>query len=500
MNETPGMRPRYTTTLLFLLAFAVAGCGDSDGPRLAANEVAAAGDLRLTVDEAADLLAPVEGLPNDTEVVQALAEFWVDYALLALAVNEEGGLDRLDLSSIVDPQEKQSLVMKLREDVIDEDIEIDDAAVDTYWESDRPGEEVRARHILLMYPTDATQAQRDSVRSLAEDLRDRAMAGENFAALATEWSDDTGSAASGGDLDYFPRGIMVPPFEEAAFTTEPGEVSEIVESQFGLHVIRVEDRRRPELAEVREELRGVLRQERTLQAESIFVAGVNEEASIEKAENASEIMREVAGSADDGLPGRAGNQVLASYQGGRYTAADFLQFLRTQAPGLIPQIESASEEDLQGLLDQLLQSEVLVAEARRRGITADEEETRELEEGIREQYRQVAEAIGIVGIELEGEESLAEAVDRRILALMAQVVRGEAEVFPLQQLSMPLRNRYGYRIATDALATTVERVEARRAEGGLEVPEAPPEGLDLPEVDPPEGGDEGDEGGEPENR
>jgi hypothetical protein len=498
MNETPGMRPRYTTTLLFLLAFVAAGCGDRDGPRLAANEVAAAADLRLTIDEAADLLAPVAGLPNDAEVVKALAEFWIDYTLLALAVNEEGGLDRLDLASIVDPQEKQSLVMRLRDDVIDEDIEIDDAAVDAYWESDRPGEEVRARHILLMYPTDATQAQRDSVRRLAEELRDRARAGENFAALATEWSDDTGSAASGGDLDYFPRGMMVPPFEEAAFSTEPGEVSDLVESQFGLHVIRVEDRRRPELSEVREELRGVLLQERTLQAESIFVAGVNEQANIEKADNAPEIMREVARSADAGLSGRAGNQVLASYQGGRFTAGDFLEFLQTQAPGLIPQVESATDEDLRGLLDNLLQSEVLVAEARRRGITADQEETRELEEGIREQYRQVAEAIGIVGIEREGNESLAQAVDRRIMALMEQVVRGEAEVFPLQQLSIPLRNRYGYRIATDALATTVERVEARRAEGGFEVPEGLPEGLELPDVIPPDGG--GDEGGEPEDR
>jgi parvulin-like peptidyl-prolyl isomerase len=66
--------------------------------------------------------------------------------------------------------------------------------------------------------------------------------GADFAALATEWSGDPGSAQRGGDLDYFPRGVMVAPFEEAAFSTEPGQVSEIVESQFGLHIIRVEDR------------------------------------------------------------------------------------------------------------------------------------------------------------------------------------------------------------------------------------------------------------------
>ncbi len=488
------MRPRYTTILPLFLALAVAGCGDRDGPRLSANDVAAAADLRLTVDEAADLLAPVAGLPNDPEVVQALAEFWIDYTLLALAVNEEGGLDRLDLSSIVDPQAKQGLVMRLRDEVIDDDIEISDDEIDDFWESDRPGEEVRARHILLMYPTDATQAQRDSVRALAEDLRDRARAGANFAALATEWSDDTGSAARGGDLDYFPRGMMVPPFEEAAFSTEPGQVSDIVESQFGLHVIRVEDRRRPELPDIRENLRAQLQQERTLQAESIFVAGINEAASIEKADNAPSVMREVARSADTGLSRRAANQVLASYQGGRFTAGDFLEFLQTQAPGLIPQVEPAGDEDLLGLLDNLLQSEVLVAEARRRGITPDADESRELEDGIREQYRQVAEAIGILDLPRESGESLSQAVDRRIMELMGEVVRGEVEVFPLQQLSIPLRKRYGYRIATDALETTVARVEARRADGGIQLPEGMPEGFQLPETLPPPDGD----GGEPD--
>jgi hypothetical protein len=80
-------------------------------------------------------------------------------------------------------------------------------------------------------------------RVLAVDLALRAQSGEDFAALAREYSQDSGSAQRGGDLGYFRRGVMVPSFEEAAFHLQPGQISAIVESPFGYHIIKVEDRR-----------------------------------------------------------------------------------------------------------------------------------------------------------------------------------------------------------------------------------------------------------------
>ena len=68
-------------------------------------------------------------------------------------------------------------------------------------------------------------------------------AGEDFAKLAGEFSEDPGSRAQGGDLGWFGRGMMVKPFEDAAFALKPGEVSGIVESQFGFHIIKLEERR-----------------------------------------------------------------------------------------------------------------------------------------------------------------------------------------------------------------------------------------------------------------
>ncbi len=80
-------------------------------------------------------------------------------------------------------------------------------------------------------------------RAQIESVLQRARAGEDFAALARQFSSDPGSKDNGGDLGWFPRGMMVKPFEEAAFALKPGEISNVVESPFGFHLIKLEERR-----------------------------------------------------------------------------------------------------------------------------------------------------------------------------------------------------------------------------------------------------------------
>lgn len=111
-------------------------------------------------------------------------------------------------------------------------------------------EQRRARHILIRVASDAPQAERDAARARAEALLRRAQAGEDFAALAREHSDDTASARRGGDLGWNPRGRMVAPFDEAQFATEPGSITDhVVETTFGFHVIKVEGRREGDVPE-----------------------------------------------------------------------------------------------------------------------------------------------------------------------------------------------------------------------------------------------------------
>lgn len=111
-------------------------------------------------------------------------------------------------------------------------------------------EQTRARHILIEVGREASDAERAAARAEAERLLQQVQGGADFGALARAHSDDEGSAARDGDLGWFPRGRMVPPFEEAAFGTEPGNiVDELVESQFGFHVIEVLGRREGDVPE-----------------------------------------------------------------------------------------------------------------------------------------------------------------------------------------------------------------------------------------------------------
>jgi peptidyl-prolyl cis-trans isomerase D len=100
-------------------------------------------------------------------------------------------------------------------------------------------EQVRASHILLQ----TAGKDEAAVRAQAEGILQKVKAGADFAALARSVSEDEGSKANGGDLDYFSRGRMVPEFETAAFAMEPGQVSDLVKSQFGFHIIKVVDKR-----------------------------------------------------------------------------------------------------------------------------------------------------------------------------------------------------------------------------------------------------------------
>lgn len=113
---------------------------------------------------------------------------------------------------------------------------------------------VKASHILVKFD----ERGRDEALELAGEIREKVLAGEDFAALAEQYSEDRGSAKRGGDLGYFGRGKMVKPFEKAAFAmSKAGEISELVESQFGIHIIQLVDSK-PEQTRSFEEVRDTL--------------------------------------------------------------------------------------------------------------------------------------------------------------------------------------------------------------------------------------------------
>ncbi len=116
-------------------------------------------------------------------------------------------------------------------------------AYDANLERYRHPEQRRARHILFRIEPDATEADRQRAREAAERTLERIRAGEEFATLARELSQDPLSAERGGDLEFFARDQLAPTFEAAAFATPPGELAPVTESPFGFHVIQVTDTR-----------------------------------------------------------------------------------------------------------------------------------------------------------------------------------------------------------------------------------------------------------------
>lgn len=155
---------------------------------------------------------------------------------------------------------------------------------DSHQDSFRRPEQVRARHILIQPESDGGEQAEQDAQSRLEALRKEAEAGADFAELAGKHSQGP-SGERGGDLGYFSRGKMAKPFEDAAFGLKPGELSEVVKTQFGYHLIKLEDRREAGVVpfeEVQENLQKYLKEEKVKEAVQSYVKQLRQEAEIER--------------------------------------------------------------------------------------------------------------------------------------------------------------------------------------------------------------------------
>jgi parvulin-like peptidyl-prolyl isomerase len=143
-----------------------------------------------------------------------------------------------------------------------EQAEVADKDVEEFFAKNKDSyEDVTARHILVRFQGSRVPQREgqpdlseDEAKAKATELKAKLAAGASFADLAKAESDDTGSAQTGGSLGTFGRGQMIPEFENAAFTQEIGSISDPVRTDFGYHLILVEDRKTKTVADVREEI------------------------------------------------------------------------------------------------------------------------------------------------------------------------------------------------------------------------------------------------------
>ena len=166
-------------------------------------------------------------------------------------------------------------------------ITVSDKEVRDYYDSNlerfKQPEQVRASHILTKVDPEADKSQKAEARKQIETIQKELKKGGDFATLAKEHS-ACPSSAQGGDLGYFARGQMVKPFEDAAFALEPGQVSDIVETKFGYHLIKVTDKKAPSTIpfdEVKERIAEHLKQQQVREKVLAYVEELKGKAKVE---------------------------------------------------------------------------------------------------------------------------------------------------------------------------------------------------------------------------
>jgi len=203
----------------------------------------------------------------------------------------KNALSKLDLSEVsLKSQLKRSMGIQqvIEKQQFGQKVTVSDEEAKAYYDSnpslfEKP-EEVQASHILIKVDPKTDAAKKAEARKKIEMVQQRLKKGEDFPTLAKEFS-ECSSSTKGGDLGYFRRGQMVKPFEEVAFALKPGQVSDIVETQFGYHLIKVTDKKpatKMAYDDVKDKIKESLKKAQVQKEITKYVEGLKEKAKVER--------------------------------------------------------------------------------------------------------------------------------------------------------------------------------------------------------------------------
>jgi hypothetical protein len=283
------------------------------------DTVAKAGSEELSVDHLAKLLNEAT-VPPRKDVAQAIANAWVDYELL--------GQSAAKGDTIVTDKELDAALwapissMKAKKyyAIVSKDWgSVDTAAARKMFDN---GDILAASHILIL-TKGVTPDVKAAAKKKIQALRAEATSA-NFAALAKANSQDTPSAARGGSLGLFQKGAMVPQFEKALLALKPGEISPVVETEYGYHIIR-----RPTYQEVEPALLQASKGKSMQVAESTFIAKLLAGGDVKVKDDAATTTRVVIADPD---AHRDDSSVIATSTAGKFTAAELARWFSTFPP------------------------------------------------------------------------------------------------------------------------------------------------------------------------
>lgn len=292
---------RWAWALAVLSAFVLASsCGQKPSgvqekkpDRTAAGTVLARVGKHVITED--DFQREISSLPEysrrqmeSREQKKKRLERMIDDVLL-LEEAEGRGLDRdPDILAKVERYRQRLLTEKLYQQVAEERGTIDEEEIRSYYENNKEQfsqkERIRARQILILVPPNATPEKEKEAEAKAREAQGRAKAGEDFLALAKQYS-DAPDPVRASELGYFSRGRMPPEFDEAAFALQnPGDVSDVVRTRLGFHVIQLMDRqpaKEQPLEEVRDRIVRVLKSQKTRDVRQSLAAELRAKAQIQ---------------------------------------------------------------------------------------------------------------------------------------------------------------------------------------------------------------------------
>ncbi|HEY5218385.1 MAG TPA: peptidylprolyl isomerase, partial [Gemmatimonadaceae bacterium] len=310
------MRIRSLLALATACAAVTACAGLKDAFTAHSNVVATAASQQLTVERLGGLIGHTQLQIQPTkENIDIVAGLWVDYQLLAEAAAKGDSLNNPKEIAASTQTFAANQILRHFEAVVDSGL-IKDGPTEAGYDAGA-GDLFDARHILFQFPAGATAAEKDSVHKKALSVLPQVNS-KNFAAMAKKYSAD-GSAAQGGDLGVFAKSAMVPEFANAVAGLKPGQISGLVETQFGFHIIQ-----RLTYAEAKADYDKQYPQMAGMKAERAYFAKIDSQAGIQIKPGAAQAVRVAA---LDPANHRKDNTQLASFNGGNLTISRFLMWM-----------------------------------------------------------------------------------------------------------------------------------------------------------------------------
>ncbi len=302
-------------------ALVITGC-DSIKEAMSAHTdvVAKAADQELTVTRLATLMGSSKA-PLRKDVANAITDAWVNYQLVGeAAVNADSLKDTKKVDEAMWSILANVKAKKWYDQISKQWKSPDSTQAEANYNNNMM---LAADHILLLTTKDTTAAGKAAVRKKIDALRAQ-VTPANFADLAKKNSEDPQSAVQGGSLGVFPRGAMVKEFDQATAALKPGEISPVIQTQFGYHIIR-----RPTFATIKDRFVQAMQQGGLQAAESTYLASLENAAKLELKPGTAATVRATVEYPNGH---RNDKTVLATSSIGKFTASDLARWMETFPP------------------------------------------------------------------------------------------------------------------------------------------------------------------------